>query len=142
LSNFSYFYEIPRFLLLFFFYCLCCSFNEANYFSSTNIKRTFSLFLCWLYYLKHNIWCVCVCACMSRKLFHTHTYCDSNKGKKKRRKRLVLIYSSLKEEDDVIIHECGTRRLNANSWLFLFRHSKGNIIVVVVDLSLLQRNIN
>ncbi len=82
----------------FFLHYLCCSFDEANYFSSTNIKRTFfSLFLCWLYYLKQNIWCVC--ACMSRKLFHTHTYIVivTRQKKKKRRKRLVLIYSSLKE---------------------------------------------
>jgi len=38
-------------------------------------------------------------------------------------------------EDDVREHECGARRLNANSWLFLLRQAKGNIIVVVVDLS-------
>lgn len=110
-----------------FHYCLCYSFDEANYFSSINIKRTFSFSVGW------NSWnrISGVCACISRKLFHTHTYCE----RKKERKRLVLIYSSL--EDDVNVHECGTPKAKCKQLTFSpsFRHSKGNIIVLLVDLS-------
>ena len=56
----------------------------------------------------------------------------------------MLIYSSLKEEDDAIEHECGTPKAKCKQLTFSFRQPKGNIIVIVVDLSffLSYRNIN
>lgn len=118
-----------HFLLAFFSYCLATvcvvSFDEANYFSSTNIKKEFFFFFFSVSFTSWNrISGVCAHAWVVNYFTHIHTYYDSGKTRKKR-KLLVLIYSSLREkeeeeeEEDVIWRECGTRRLNANSWLFL-----------------------
>lgn len=65
-------------LSTFFEYCLCYSFDEANYFSSINIKRTFLLFLVGILETEYL---VCVHASIVNYFTRTHILIERRRKK-------------------------------------------------------------
>lgn len=130
--------------------CLCCSFNEANYFSSTNMK---GLSLGELYWLKQNIWCVCVCvcflcACLSMRMvciqhswIISHTNIQNIKiflARRKRNKRGNddLCWSTHHRRGTMLRRRMRCLKAECKQLTFSFAQSKGNIIVVDLDVDL------